>query len=52
MNTKFQDLNLSNYFLFAAAAEDEETSQLLIETLLGVRIGRVEVRWRIRRTRT
>ena len=35
MNTRFQDLNLSNYFLFAAAAEDEETSQLLIETLLG-----------------
>ncbi len=44
MNRRFQDLNLSNYFLFAAAAEDEETSQLLIETLLGVRIGRVKVR--------
>lgn len=43
METKFQDLNLSNYFLFAAAAEDEATSQLLLETLLGIRVGRVKV---------
>ncbi len=40
---RFQDLNLSNYFLFAAAAEDEETSQLLLETLLGIKIGDVKV---------
>ena len=43
MGTRFQDLNLSNYFLFAAAAEDEEVSQLLLETLLGIRVGRVKV---------
>ena len=43
MKTKFQDLNLSNYFLFAAAAEDEETSRLLVETLLGIEVGRVKV---------
>ena len=41
--TRFQDLNLSNYFLFAAAAEDEETSQLLLETLLGIKISGVKV---------
>ncbi len=43
MGTRFQDLNLSNYFLFAAAAEDEEVSQLLLETLLGIKVGRVKV---------
>ena len=43
MTTKFQDLNLSNYFLFAAAAEDEETSKLLVETLLGIGVGRAKV---------
>ena len=43
MATRFQDLNLSNYFLFAAAAEDEETSKLLVETLLGIEVGRVKV---------
>lgn len=43
MATRFQDLNLSNYFLFAAAAEDEETSKLLVETLLGIKVGRVKV---------
>ncbi len=42
-STRFQDLNLSNYFLFAAAAEDEETSQLLLETLLGIRVSGVKV---------
>ena len=40
---RFQDLNLSNYFLFAAAAEDEGTSQLLLETLLGIKISGVKV---------
>ncbi len=40
-NVSFQDLNLSNYFLFAAAAENEETSRLLLETLLGIKVGRV-----------
>ncbi len=40
---RFQDLNLSNYFLFAAAAEDEETSQLLLETLLGIKVSGVKV---------
>ena len=43
MATRFQDLNLSNYFLFAAAAENEETSQLLLETLLGIKISGVKV---------
>ncbi len=42
-NVSFQDLNLSNYFLFAAAAEDEETSRLLLETLLGIKVGRIKV---------
>ncbi len=42
-STSFQDLNLSNYFLFAAAAEDEETSRLLLNTLLGIRVGHVKV---------
>ena len=42
-NSNFQNLNLSNYFLFAAAAEDEETSRLLLETLLGIKVGRVRV---------
>ncbi len=43
MATRFQDLNLSNYFLFAAVAENEETSQLLLETLLGIKISGVKV---------
>lgn len=29
--------------MFAAAAEDKEVSQLLLETLLGIRVGRVKV---------
>ena len=42
-STSFQELNLSNYFLFAAAAEDEETSRLLLEMLLGIKVGKVKV---------
>lgn len=44
MGTRFQDLNLSNYFLFAAAAEDEEISRLLLETLLGITVGPLKVK--------
>ena len=40
--TSFRALNLSNHFLFSAAAEDEETSRLLQETFLGIEVGRVK----------
>ncbi len=43
MNKKFQDLNLSNAFLFAAAMEDEETCRFVLETVLGIPVGKVNV---------
>jgi len=42
--TKFQDLNLNNAFLFAAALEDEETCKLFIETILGEQLGNITVK--------
>lgn len=43
-STTFQDLNLSNAFLFAAAMEDEETCKLFIETILGEQLGKITVK--------
>ena len=43
-STTFQDLNLSNAFLFAAAMEDEETCKLFIETILGEQLGNITVK--------
>ena len=42
--TKFQDLNLSNAFLFAAAMEDKEACKLFIETILGEQLGNITVK--------
>ena len=43
-STKFQDLNLSNAFLFAAAMEDEEACKLFIETIIGEQLGNITVK--------
>ncbi len=43
-STKFQDLNLSNAFLFATAMEDEETCKLFVETVLGEQLGDITVK--------
>ncbi len=43
MKKTFQQLNLSNAFLFAAALEDEETCRLVLEIILGTRLSRVKV---------
>lgn len=40
----FKELDLSNAFLFAAALQDEETCQLVLETILGIPIGKVKVK--------
>lgn len=40
---KFQDLDLKDAFLFAAALEDPETCQLVLELILGRPIGPVKV---------
>ena len=40
----FIDLDLSNAFLFAAALEEEETCQMVLELILGTHIGPVKVR--------
>ena len=42
--TKFQDLNLSNAFLFAVAMEDDETCKLFVETILGEQLGDITVK--------
>ncbi|MBE5954518.1 MAG: Rpn family recombination-promoting nuclease/putative transposase [Lachnospiraceae bacterium] len=42
--TRFQDLNLSNAFLFAAAMEDEEACKVFIETILGEQLGNITVK--------
>lgn len=41
--TNFEELNLSNAFLFAAALEDEEICQLVLEMILGRPVSRVKV---------
>ncbi|MDO4556400.1 MAG: Rpn family recombination-promoting nuclease/putative transposase [Lachnospiraceae bacterium] len=40
---KFQDLNLNNAYLFAAALGDEETCHLVLELILGRPIGKLSV---------
>lgn len=44
MKKPFKELDLSNAFLFAAALEDEETCQQVLEIILGFPISRVKVR--------
>lgn len=41
---KFQDLNLKDAFLFAAAMEDEETCRITLQVLLNRKITKVRVR--------
>lgn len=43
MAKRFQDLDLKNSFLFAAAMEDEETCQIVLEAILGKKIGKIKV---------
>ena len=43
METDFQKLNLSNSFLFAAAMEDAEICQLVLEIILGFKVPKVSV---------
>ena len=38
MGKKFQDLDLSNAFLFAAALEDPQTCRLVLEIILGRKV--------------
>lgn len=40
---KFEDLDLSNAFLFAAALEDPETCRLILELILGESLPNVNV---------
>ncbi len=42
MKKTFQELNLSNAFLFSAALEDPETCQLVLEIILGIRLPKVK----------
>ena len=44
MKQTFQQLNLSNAFLFATALEDSEICRLVLEIILGSRLPRVNVR--------
>lgn len=44
MRKSFQELDLSNSFLFAAALEDSETCQLVLEIILGCKLPKVKVR--------
>lgn len=44
MGRTFQELDLSNAFLFAAALEDPETCRLILEIILGFPIAHVKVR--------
>lgn len=41
---KFQDLNLEDAFLFAAAMEDEETCRITLQVLLNRKVTKVKVR--------
>ena len=43
MGKSFQELDLSNAFLFAAALEDSETCRLVLEIILGVKLPAVKV---------
>ena len=43
MKKPFKELDLSNAFLFAAALEDEETCQQVLEIILGFPISKVKV---------
>lgn len=43
MGKKFQDLDLNNAYLFAAAIQDEETCRLILQTILGKEIKSVKV---------
>ena len=43
MGKKFQDLDLSNAFLFAAALEDPQTCRLVLEIILGRKVPKVKV---------
>ncbi|MBD5544662.1 MAG: Rpn family recombination-promoting nuclease/putative transposase, partial [Lachnospiraceae bacterium] len=43
MKKTFQELNLSNAFLFSAALEDPETCQLVLEIILGTKLPKVKV---------
>ena len=43
MKKTFQELNLSNAFLFAAALEDSETCRLVLEIILGTKLPKVNV---------
>ncbi|MBD5545508.1 MAG: Rpn family recombination-promoting nuclease/putative transposase [Lachnospiraceae bacterium] len=43
MKKTFQQLNLSNAFLFAAALEDSEICRLVLEIILGKRLSKVKV---------
>lgn len=44
MGSRFQELNLSSAFLFAAALEDKETCQMILEIILDRPVGEVKVR--------
>jgi len=44
MSKTFQELNLSDAFLFAAALEDEETCRMILEVILGYPVNKVTVR--------
>ena len=43
MREKFQNLNLKDAFLFGAALQDEETCCLILEIILGFRVGKIKV---------
>ena len=43
METDFQKLNLSNSFLFAAAMEDTEICQLVLEIIIVFKVPKVSV---------
>ena len=43
MKKTFQELNLSNAFLFAAALEDPDTCRLVLEIILDTKLPKVNV---------
>lgn len=44
MREQFRDLNLNNWFLFAAVLEDAEACRLVLEIILGRKISKVSVK--------
>lgn len=44
MKEQFKDLNLNNWFLFAALLEDPEACRLVLEIILGRKVSKVNVR--------